>query len=109
MARESVAGRIARRAKIKEAMAKGPVRQLFEKGIRAYEDIRGLNIGGAESGRIARAQAVTKYLKSSIQNPSAEDRKQISLIGRGIRHPEGEDVLDIATVLGKTRERKARK
>lgn len=105
MARAKVADRIKQR----QLNTKGPVRRLFEAGVRAYEDVRGLNIGGAESGRNARAAAVTKYLKTNTRNPSTADLGQIAGIGYNIRHPEAENTLDEASVLAGTRERKVKK
>lgn len=50
--------------KADEVMGKGPVQRIIEKGIKFVEDVNGLNIGGPESGRIAREKAIKKYRKS---------------------------------------------
>ena len=47
------------------AMQKGPVQRIVEGAMNAYENMRGLNIGGAESGRIAKAKALKKYKKTN--------------------------------------------
>lgn len=61
MARVKVTDRIKQR----QLNTKGPVRRLFEAGVQAYEDARGLNIGGAESGRNARAIAMKRQQKAA--------------------------------------------
>lgn len=38
----------------------GPIRKIFNAGVTAYENLSGLNIGGAESGRRAKAAAIKK-------------------------------------------------
>lgn len=51
---------IAKRQRKKADFTEGPVRKLFNAGVTAYENMRGLNIGGAESGRRARAEAIRR-------------------------------------------------
>lgn len=58
------AAQAARTKKVRELMSKSPIQRTIESGIRFVEDVKGLNIGGPESGRRAREKAAKKYQKS---------------------------------------------
>lgn len=53
--------------KVRELLEKGPIQRIVEQGIRFVEDVQGLNIGGKESGRIAREKAVKKAKKREVK------------------------------------------
>jgi hypothetical protein len=66
MARQDPAVRAKKRQQVSDAMNKSPVSRLINAGMTAIENIRGLNIGGAQSGRMAKAQAQRNAQKTLV-------------------------------------------
>lgn len=64
MARTMPKARVAKRT---ADFTKGPVRTLFDAAVEGYENLRGLNVGGAESGRRAKSSAMKKARKYGKQ------------------------------------------
>lgn len=60
------AARQAARRPIVPDFGESPIQKIFNAGVTAYENARGLNVGGAESGRRAKAIAMKKRKKSVL-------------------------------------------
>jgi hypothetical protein len=59
----------------------GIAKSLINAGVTAYENARGLNIGGAESGRRARKKAIKKNTDRTTigEYANRSDKKQLAL------------------------------
>lgn len=95
MPRTDIKSRIDQRKKIEQAMRVSPVMRVFNAGVKLYEDIRGLNIGGAESGRRAKASAVARYLKSQVGPISGSDRREISRLRSDLSSPGRVEIIEM--------------
>jgi hypothetical protein len=63
----------ARRAARRPDFNEGPVRRIFNAAVTAYENARGLNIGGAESGRRAKALAMKRKKNILVREDKLHD------------------------------------
>jgi hypothetical protein len=75
------------------------IRNLIDRGITAFEDVKGLNIGGPQSGRLARAYATMKFLASQTPNPTSDDLDQIKSIGANIANPQPTEFSDFQDMI----------
>lgn len=100
MARATPSERSKLRKRFEMGILKSPVYEMWDRAVSAYENLRGLNVGGAESGRRARAKAVGKYLDTMFRG----ERKAVSGLQRDMEaDPARDKVMDVERLSAQVR------